>query len=110
MDFVHSNSIPLCTGQKRSIHITISPNCALESKANFNSKANFGSKANCDISKANFDSKANFGHSKANFDYSKANRTGIEDEMAHIHQIHQQLGHLNIGTMARVARAGHISG
>jgi transposase InsO family protein len=29
--------------------------------------------------------------------------------MMHIHRLHQQLGHLNIGTMARMARAGHIA-
>jgi hypothetical protein len=75
--------------------LTILPSCALESEANFDSKANFGSKAN-------FASKANFDISKA-ISNSKAN---IEDKLTHIHRIHQQLG-LNIGTMARMARAGH---
>jgi hypothetical protein len=29
--------------------------------------------------------------------------------MTHIHRLHQQLGHLNIGTMAGMAGAGHIA-
>jgi hypothetical protein len=73
------------------------------------------SKANLAKSKARVDkpdSKA-ISHSKAKVQNLDSKAESKADSKAHrelVYEVHRKLGHLNIGTMARMARSGQIQG